>query len=135
MRLGISSYTYGWAVGTDGNRPADALTPSDLIDRATQLGVRAVQLCDNLPDSTFEEDSIDRLAARAAAAGVSLELGARGCTPGHVLRLCRLARRIGSPVLRLVLDTPDDRPSEDEVVRRLRTVTGDFARAGVMLAV
>jgi 3-oxoisoapionate decarboxylase len=135
MRLGISSYTYGWAVGTEGNRPADALTAWDLIDRATQLGVRVVQLCDNLPAATFDEASAERLTARAAAAGVSLELGTRGCAPEHVRRFCRLARRMASPVLRLVLDTPDDHPSEDEVVRRLRAVADDCAKMGVTLAI
>ena len=56
MRLGISSYTYGWAVGTDTHRPPGALTAHDLIDRAAAFGVRVVQLCDNLPAATYEPD-------------------------------------------------------------------------------
>ncbi|NTW36601.1 MAG: hypothetical protein HGB17_10810, partial [Syntrophobacteraceae bacterium] len=49
MRLGIGSYTFPWAVGMPGHRPAQPMTALDLLDKATQLGVGVVQICDNLP--------------------------------------------------------------------------------------
>ena len=135
MRLGISSYTYGWAVGTQGNRPADAPGAADLIARAAEFRVRVLQLCDNLPESTYTEPSVAELAAAAARAGVSLELGTRGCAPDHLRRFCAISARLGSPILRVVLDAPDDHPTIDEAVRRLRAVAADCARLRVTIAV
>ena len=120
MRLGISSYTYGWAVGTEQQRPPDALGARELIDTARALGVRVVQLCDNLPTATWEAANVEKIAHEAKRAGVAIEVGTRGTGPDHLRHFCEIARRLGSPILRLVIDTTDDHPDLDEVQRRLR---------------
>lgn len=135
MRLGIGSYTYGWSVGTSSDRPPGAMTALDLIGRATALGVGVVQLCDNLPEETYFPRSIDEIVAAADRAGVRVEVGTRGTAPDHLRRFAGIASRLGSPLLRVVVDDGDDRPDAGEVVRRLRAVAGDFERAGVTLAV
>jgi sugar phosphate isomerase/epimerase len=135
MRLGISSYTYGWAVGTEASRPPNAITAHDLIDRAAGLGIRVLQLCDNLPPATFDESSLAAIAGHAEGANVSLELGTGGSDTDYLGRFAALARRVDSPILRVVVDTPSDHPPEDELVRRLRTVMPAFERAGVTLAI
>src|SRR5687767_5204489 len=119
MRLGIGSYTYGWAVGVEGDRPDGALSAADLVRRARELGVGVAQLCDNLPPGTWDEPSVEALAGRAAAAGVALEVGTRGCDISHLRQFVRIARRLASPILRVVVDTPDDHPSPADVVRRV----------------
>jgi sugar phosphate isomerase/epimerase len=129
MKLGIGSYTYGWAVA------AGELSALDLIERAQALGVVVVQLCDNLPAETYEQASLDRIASAVRAAGVGLEVGTRGSRPDHLTRYIDVARRLGSGVLRLVIDDGADRPEPDEVVARLKRVAPDFGRAGVTLAV
>jgi sugar phosphate isomerase/epimerase len=135
MRLGISSYTYGWAMGTEGDRPADAPTALDLVDRAAGFGVRVLQLCDNLPEQTWRHDAVENLAAKARAAGVALEVGTRGTDPAHLRRFIDIAMRLGSPILRLVIDTPTDRPPDREVTRRIGTIGRDLEAAQVTLAI
>jgi 3-oxoisoapionate decarboxylase len=135
MRLGISSYTYGWAVGVDGDRPEGALTALDLVDRAAELGVGVLQICDNLPAATFEPAGVELIAARAAEKGVSIELGTRGISAPHLQRFALIASRLRSPILRVVIDTADDHPDEAQVIQRLRPVMPAFADAGVMLAI
>ena len=46
-----------------------------------------------------------------------------------------MATRLGSPLLRVVLDTDDHHPSADEAVSTLHSVLPDFERAGVCLAI
>jgi sugar phosphate isomerase/epimerase len=135
MQLGIGSYTYGWAVGTEGERPPGALSALDLIDRAEALGVGLVQLCDNLPAETFEHESVEAIAARAARSKIRVQVGTRGSAPGHLRRFAWIAHRLGSDVLRVVIDEPGDEPEPGEVIRRLRAVTAEFKEAGVTLAV
>ena len=131
----MSSYTYGWAVGTDGHRPPGALTAHGLIDRAAAFGVRVVQLCDNLPAATWEEASVEALAAHARDAGLAIEVGTRGTDPAHLRRFVAIAARLGSPILRVVVDTPDDRPSPDDVIARVAAVVSDLRRAKVTMAI
>lgn len=37
MILGISSFTYGWSIGTDGYVPVKPITETDLIEEAVRL--------------------------------------------------------------------------------------------------
>ena len=135
MRLGIGSFTYPWAVGTPGHRPPVPLTPFGLLDRAIELGVGVVQFCDNLPLEALPEADLDALLVRTSAAAITLELGTRGIAETHLRAQLGLAVRIGSPVLRVVIDTADHQPSPEGAVGLLRQVAPDFERADVYLAV
>lgn len=139
MRLGISSYTFGWAVGTDGHRPPNALTAFDLIDQAADFRVGVLQIADNLPAAFYEPASVRDIAAYADRRGVAIELGTRGCRSDHLRRFVAIARELRSPILRVVLDAADDHPSEAEVVDRLAAVLPEFrggdGRHAVRLAI
>ena len=43
MKLGIGTYSYMWAIGFDGARPASPMTAMALLEKARELGVRVVQ--------------------------------------------------------------------------------------------
>lgn len=129
IRLGISSYTYGWAVA---ERRLDALA---LIDRAVAFNVRVLQICDNLPADTYEDASVARIAAYAKQKQIDIELGTRGCAPEHLRTFIRHATMLGSPVLRVVLDGANDHPSVEEVITRLGVIKADLDRAGVTLCI
>ena len=135
MRLGIGSYTFGWAVGTDRHRPPGALSATDLVIRAKALGASVVQLCDNLPEETWSPRKLETLGTAAQDAGIDVEIGTRGSDPSHVRAFVEIARLVGSPVLRVVIDQAGDHPAPDEVVRRLREVQPDLERNSVTLAI
>jgi len=136
MRLGISSYTYVWSVGVPGfPQPTRPLTAPQLIDRAAELGVRVVQIADNLPLDRLSSAEIDSLRKLADEHDVSIEVGTCGIEPEHLRTYLKLAERLGSPIVRLVIDTASSHPSEYEIVTTLRGVLSDFDRAGVTLAI
>ena len=135
MRLGISSYTYGWAVLMETGRPEESMGALDLLNRGKSLGVRVVQLCDNLPASTWEEPAVARIAARARETGVSIEVGTRGTAPAHLRRMIAIAARLHSRILRVVIDTAHDRPEGPEVIDRIHQVLAHLESAGVTLAI
>jgi sugar phosphate isomerase/epimerase len=135
MRLGISSYTYTWAVGVPGHAPPRPMGAVDLLERAAQLGVRLVQVADNLPLDRLSPEALDRLAQRAMDLGMAIEVGTRGIAPDHLLLYLELALRFGSPIVRVVVDTANCHPPEAEVVATLRPLMPAFERAGVCLAV
>jgi sugar phosphate isomerase/epimerase len=134
MRLGLSSYTYAWAVGVPGSRPEAPLGARELVHRAAELGVGVVQICDNLPLHRLPVAEEEALIRHAADLGVEIEVGTRGIESDRLARYVRLAARYGSPILRLVAEDGDRRLSEEGVVDAIRQVLPELEGAGVRLA-
>ena len=134
MRLGTSSYTFDWAVGSGPHRRADGLTALGLIDRAKRMGVRVLQIADNMPEGTYTEASVEAIAAHARQEGIAVELGTRGSSVEHLRRFVGLARRLGSPILRTVTDKGSDEPSVAEIIDRFASLADDCREAGVVIA-
>lgn len=135
MRLGISSYTYTWAVGIAGFQPEQPMNVCGLLQRAAQLGVTVVQIADNLPLDRLAEHELVELEHAAQDLQVSLEVGTCGIAPAHLFRYLAIARRLASPILRVVVDTPEHQPAAAEIVAWLRPLETEFTSAGVMLAI
>ncbi len=135
MRLGIGSYTYAWAIGVPGHpQPPEPLEAVDLLDRAAALSVDLVQIADNLALHRLSPAELERLAERAETLDMDIEVGTRGVAPEHLQKYLELAERLGSAILRIVTDTAEHRPSEEEIVDTIRGLVPAFARAGVALA-
>ncbi len=135
MRLGIGSYAFAWAIGVPGHPPARPMTAFDLLDEAARLRVGLVQICDNLPLTKLSSSELDRFAARALQLNIQVEVGTLGLDPGNLRAYLQLARRFGAPFVRVVVDSPGDEPTPDEIVARLRPAVGEYAEAGVRLAI
>ena len=135
MRLGIGSYTYTWAIGVAGHPPKVALTPFDLLERASRLGIKVVQFCDNLPLTELSAKDLDRFDQERRQRDIQIELGTRGLDAGNLQQYLALCQRLGSPILRLVIDRAGDEPSAEEALNRLKPLVRDCAAAGVRLAI
>src|SRR3712207_8916183 len=92
MQLGISTYTYGWAVGVPGKMPDQPLTELDLLRKAQAFGLRLVQFGDNLPLHLLSADRLQNLDQTAKATNIALEVGARGLTPAHLQEYILLSK-------------------------------------------
>lgn len=122
MKLGISSFTCGWAVGVKGHPPAQPLDEHGLIDKARELGVGLLQIGDNLPLHNFDAARLSRFASRAARENIQIEIGARGLTAEHVASYITIARRLNARLIRFVIDDADYHPSPEVVTTVLREV-------------
>ena len=115
IRLGLSSYTYGWAVGLLGHAPACPLDESGLLHKCHEHGVKLLQIGDNLPLHTFDAARLDRLAQRARKEGVRLEVGARRLTLERIGDYAAIARRVGASLIRFEIDDADYHPEPASV--------------------
>ena len=122
MKLGLSSYTFGWAVGVPGQMPARLFDENGLLDQCREHGVKLLQVGDNLPLHDFTTTRLTRLADRAARAGVQLEVGARGLTIQRVADYAAIARRLGAKLIRYVIDDAGYHPDPKTVTSLLREV-------------
>lgn len=135
VRLGIGSYAFAWAAGVAGHIPQRPLTALHLLEKAVQLDVGVVQICDNMPLDAMPEREFDAFCRAAERMKIAIEVGTRGIAAEHLRRCIGLAARAGSPILRVVIDTASHRPPLGEVVELLRPMRGDLERAGVCLAI
>jgi sugar phosphate isomerase/epimerase len=135
MRLGISSYTYNWAVGVPGYPPENPLTAEALLQEAATLGVRVVQIADNLPLDALAPARIDALAALAAELQLDIEIGTAGIAPEHLQKYLDLAIRLRAPLVRTVIDTATNQPSPAAAIGLLGEALPEYRRAGVTIAV
>jgi len=122
MKLGISSYTYSWAVGVSGHKPGQPLDENGLLDKAHEHGVTLLQIGDNLPLHKFDPARLDRLARRAAHEGILLEVGGRRLTLERATEYVAIARRVGAKLIRFVIDDTDYHPEPAGVTSVLREV-------------
>ncbi len=133
MQLGISTYTYGWAVGVPGNRPENPLDEQALLNRANAFGLRVVQIGDNLPLHELPAERLNELKKRLDSELIRLEIGARGLTEAHLQGYIGLSYSLKSRLLRFVIDAPDYAPSIDEVVSILRNALPVLERMNLTL--
>lgn len=120
MRLGLSSYTYGWAVGVAGHCPACPLDELGLLDKCREHDITLLQIGDNLPLHTFDTERLHRLVRRAETQGVQLEIGARRLTLDRIADYARIARQLGAKLIRFVIDDGEYHPQPNEVVAVLQ---------------
>lgn len=135
MQLGLSTYTFTWAIGVPGSPVPNPMTGVKLVERAAQLGVRLVQIADNIPLCDLSNTELDAIEKRTRELEVAVEVGTRGIAPSHLLKNLAVARRFRSPLVRVVVDTNTHHPSPDEVVDTLRAVMPEFEKAHVTLGI
>src|SRR5258708_22870659 len=111
MQIGISSWTYPWAIGVSGFAPPSrTMTLSGLVEQAALLKVGVVQIADNLP--LHKLDPIERRDAREQAEelGLAIEVGTRGVEPAHLLCYLEIAAEFDAVLLRTLTHNGDSQP-------------------------
>ena len=134
MRLGISTWTYPWALGVGGFAPPSRrFTLADLLERAAALGVGVVQVADNLPLDKL--DPAERRDARELATRLALtiEVGTRGVEPAHLRRYLELTAEFNAPILRTLTHTAESQPTLEQAEKWVREVLPEFEAAGIIL--
>ena len=135
MRLGLSSYTYTWAVGVPGSLPPKQLSASDLVDKAAASGLNLVQIADNLPLETMKKSEFIDLRKYGEALGVEIEMGGRGLTPEHAMICLEAAKLLNSPILRMVIDGAGFEPDLKNVISIIKELIPECKASGIKLAI
>ena len=114
--------------------PGRALDALGLLERAIGFGASVVQYCDNLPLTKLSDAEQSELLNRAGEARIGIEVGTRGIGAENLRENLALAKRAGSPFVRVVVDKGHDEPTPEETITRLKPLIPEFADAGIILA-
>ncbi|HLO57222.1 MAG TPA: TIM barrel protein [Bacteroidales bacterium] len=133
MKLGISTYTYTWAFGIPGQQPEVHMDPFGLIDKAADFGIDCVQIADNFDLSALDSARLSVLASYAAKKNIEIEAGSRGLTEENLDRCIDVAKKLSSPILRMVIDQKDYKPAPDTVISIIRNAASKLASQKITL--
>lgn len=122
MVFGLSSFAFGWAIGTKGSTPDKPMTEVDLLDKTIQSGLTCLQIGDNLPLHQFSDDRLEKFRDSVNQKNIRLEVGARKLTREHLSKYIDLACFFESPLLRFVIDGDDYQPDSAEIINIIREV-------------
>lgn len=132
MVLGISSFTYGWAVGETNaiNSMIDEIT---LLERTISFGLRCLQIGDNLPLHLLPRHRLANLRDISAMNRIRLEVGARRLTPENLIQYIDIASFLNARLLRFITDDGDYRPSQEEVAAIVRNALPRLTEYNIFL--
>ena len=135
MRLGINTYTFMWSIGFEGARPQRPMSAMQLLERATQLGVKVVQVGPNLPLDELRDYDLDAFCQRAQDDQIELELCTRGIKYDHLAAQVKLSKKVGAKLLRTLPDIDGRTPGHSEMVEHLRAILPVVEENGIRLAI
>ena len=133
MILGLSSFTYGWAIGMDPGKPC--LSEIELLDRANSHGLRCLQVGDNLPLHPLSEEKLKEFKTAASIQNTRLEIGARKLTEKHLQRYLEISKFLEAPLLRFVVDDDQYQPSLETIIAIVRNILPVLKQSGITLGI
>ena len=134
VRLGISSWTFPWAIGVSGYpQPVRPIRLSDLLDKAAALKVSVVQIADNLPLHKLDAKELRDVRDQAVSLGIKIEIGTRGVEPDHLFLYLNLALQLDAVLVRTLTHTMESQPSLEQAEQWIRKALPEFEAHGVTL--
>lgn len=135
MKLGISSYSYGWAVGVGNSKPLCPLSAFDLVKRANELNIKVLQIADNMPLHLMTKSEMGKLNNISKELSVKIEVGTRGLIYDHMMRYLEIASYFDSRILRIVIDDREYTPTVEEVVTIINKLLPALKERSIILAI
>jgi len=135
--IGISTYAYPFACGNDPDFcPEQPFTHFTFLDRAHELGLKCVQLANNLPLDVLDADDLASLRSLADEYGILIETGMLGLEPEKIRQNIDIATALGSPILRCVPGVLEEDPvTIDDVYEVLKDFLPLLKERNIIFAV
>jgi sugar phosphate isomerase/epimerase len=106
-----------------------------LLEKARALNADVLQIADNLPIGHLGDAELRELRSTADGFGIALEVGTRGIKPENIERFFAIAQILGSPILRVVIDSKGHEPDITEICDLLLPFAPKFKSANIKLAI
>jgi sugar phosphate isomerase/epimerase len=129
MKIGLSSYTWPWAVGRAGHVPDNPLDVRGMLEKTKGYGIDVLQIADNPALHLLPGEELESIARTAGEYGITLEVGTRGIEPSHLMRYLGIAKTLGSALVRSIT-----RAIGADALSMIREVLPEYREAGVSIA-
>ncbi len=134
MEIGIGSYVYRWAIGCGDFAPRNPMTAFELLEKAIELDVKIVQLCENISLQGYNSKSLRQLRRRAEERGIALEIGIQEADLSILRAYLATAIFLGCNLVRVALNTPGKHPTLNESVEIINELLPVLKTESITLA-
>ena len=107
--IGIGSYSFRYAA----RKKENLMDGVAFLEETARLGLSRALICENLNYCDSGDAYIDKLAETAARNGIVVEVGMRGPSKENIQNHIRIARALGSKLIRIVLGGVSEIPPKD----------------------
>ena len=135
MVFGLSSFAFGWAIGTKGFTPQKPMTELELLQTTLKAGMTCLQMGDNIPLHMFSADRLEQFRTAVGQNNIRLEVGARKLTREHLNRYLDIATIFKSPLLRFVIDGDQYEPDSAEIITIIKEFLPRLKENNVVLGI
>jgi sugar phosphate isomerase/epimerase len=135
MKLGISSYSFTWAIGVENYYPKTRINEIELLNHARILGIKLVQIADNMPLHKMSFEQRNNLSEKALEYGMEIEIGANKMLPENLEEYIKIAEMMKSRILRFVFDGDDFKPEVTDVISIIKNVLPELKKSNIILAI
>jgi 3-oxoisoapionate decarboxylase len=133
--LGISTYTFPWAIRNAQNNGSNGLEALQLVKFAGKNKIGFVQFGDNLPLHQLSLPDLEKIKALADKKGIKLEIGTRRLTLKNIEQYIDIAAYLGSPFLRMVIDDTGYHPATGDVIKIIKKALPSLQKNNILLAI
>ena len=135
LQLGIGSFAYRYQVGLPGCMPGVPMNPLDFINDVPRLGLKRLQLCENIKYANSDSKAIGIMVDRAKELGLAVEIGMNGVTRENLQKHIKLAKEFGSKFIRAVIGEmdPDENKAVPIIVQNVKSVINELRDNGISL--
>lgn len=134
LQLGLSTYSFPWAIGVEDYIIQKPLTAFDLIQYAAYKNIQYVQFGDNMPLHTFSHYDLSQLKETASQLKINIEVGTRKLSIRNIVQYLSIAELFKSSFLRVVINDANFHPTEEEVIKNIRELLPYLQQSGICLA-
>ena len=135
MKIGLSSYTYGWGVGISLHKPDKPLSFMELIERTKEFDLNLLQVCDNLPLVSLTENEFEQASKKLAEYGIEIEIGIGVLNDDEISQHLGIAEKLGARLMRTLISSSGNILKEEEILCILRRWVPVFEKRGIKLAI
>ena len=135
MRIGIGTYAMAWSIGVPGFEPEDPMDIYDFLKFVHSKGINLVQIADNLPLHKYSSEELEKIRALAKQLNIGVEVGTRGLFKENMLRYIEIASFFSSPILRVVIDNAEFKPTIAEIISIIHDLVPVLKEKKIKLAI
>lgn len=130
MKIGLSNYTWPWAIGVKTYSPKKYVDLLNLTVKAKKYNVPVLQILDihNLETSTDRQ--LNEIYSVTRKNCMTLEIGTRGIEPGQLLKYLEIAKKLNAKFIRSTTSGKLDH----EAVSKIKEILPNFKKENICIA-
>lgn len=135
MKLGLSTYSFPWAIGASGFATQKLSGWNSLLKYALEKKINYIQFGDNYPLHNLASEELNEIIETALGNSIVLEVGTSGLKFNDIQEYLSIAKKLNSRFLRVVIDCPNFYPSIEEVIKTINNLLSSLQKYEICLAI